>query len=198
MQRLMLIIGAAMIASTTGPAVAKDKYVYGPAPDWARYKELGEAAVRAKLPDPASWSIEWPNGYTQFIWFHKGRFPGYVTCGVLRAIAPIEGRYPLVNFATVIDYDAVKKVDISGKPSNTIANLVCAELVSSGKLPPAKLTGEPKDLPVPSLGLIVRAMPEGAYIVKAGSGSPAQRAGLAQEWSSRGPTGLHLPAWEPR
>ena len=175
MRRLMLMIATALL---TGPALAKDKYVYGAAPDWDRYKELGETALRAKLLDPDHYEIEWPNGYMQGGWRHKGKFPGYLTCGQMRALVPVKDRYPITNFVVVIDNDQVKTVDVSTRESNSLVNVMCEALVRHGNLPPARILEGPKDLPVPALGVSIRPMPEGAYIVETGPGSPAQHAGL--------------------
>lgn len=175
-RRIVLGIGLAILAA---PAASKDSYVYGPAPDWSRYKALGEAAVRAKLPHPDHWTIEWPNGYIPAGWQHKGRYLGYLTCGVLRATSEGDGRYPVVNFAAVIDHDQVQTIDISTHERNSLVNVICDEFVRRGRLPPAKLMEAPQDLVVANLGLTIRAMPEGAYVVAAAAGSPAQHAGLA-------------------
>ena len=182
------VLATLSLLALAAPAAAKDTYAYGPKPDWTRYKEIGEAAVRVKLADPKvrsrlppadNWSIEWPNGYAEGDWRHKGRFSGYVSCGRLRAAEPVGVRYPIVNFVVVIDHDEAKTVDISGRESNSLVNLRCEALVRKGFLPPAKLMNVSPDVPVAALGLTIRSMPEGAYIVSAVAGGPAQRAGLA-------------------
>lgn len=187
MSRFSVLAALSWLALAT-PAIAKDTYVYGPKPDWTRYKELGEAAVRARLADPKirsrlaavdNWSIEWPNGYMEGGWRHKGRFPGYLSCGRLRAASLVGDRYPVVNFVVVIDHDAAKTVDISGRESNSLVNVMCEALVQKGMLPPAKLMDVSPDLSVTALGLTIRSMPEGAYIVAAVAGGPGERAGLA-------------------
>lgn len=181
----LLLTGFGLAFLTTS-VTAKDTYVYGPPPDWEHFKQMGEAAVRQEmalpkvqktLPQANSWSIEWPNGYTQFIWFHSGRFRGYTTCGILRADASAPGRR-IVNFAVVIDYDTVKKVDISGKDSNSLVNIICAEMVSRGKLPPASVMIAPRDLVVERLGARIRIMPEGAYVVSVAPAAPGQAPAL--------------------
>lgn len=187
MSRLSDLTALSLLA-LTAPATAKDTYVYGPKPDWTRYKELGEAAVRARLADPKirsrlpavdDWSIEWPNGYMEGGWRHKGRFPGYLSCGRLRAAEPVGDRYPVVNFVVVIDHDEAKTVDISGRESNSLVNVMCEALVQKGMLPSAKLMDVSPDLSVTALGLTIRSMPEGAYIVETTASLPGQRAGLA-------------------
>lgn len=79
---------AALVAAAVSPARAKEAYVYGPRPEWSRYKALAEAALRAKLPEPDRWRVEWPNGYVPGMWRHKGSFRGYMSCGMLRASEP--------------------------------------------------------------------------------------------------------------
>lgn len=187
MSRFSVLAALSWLALAT-PAIAKDTYVYGPKPYWTRYKELGEAAVRPRLADPkirsrlpavGNWSIEWPNGYMEGGWRHKGRFPGYLSCGRLRAASPVGDRYPVVNFVVVIDHDAAKTVDISGRESNSLVNVMCEALVQKGMLPPARLMDVSPDLSVTALGLMIRSMPEGAYIVEMTASGPGQRAGLA-------------------
>ncbi|USU07850.1 hypothetical protein NF700_12250 [Sphingomonadaceae bacterium OTU29MARTA1] len=183
--RGQLLFALASFASLSAPATAKDDYAYGPAPDWTRYREVAERAVRERLEDPKiqkrypaipGWSIEWPNGYIRYRWDHKGDFPGYMTCGRLRAPANSEARDRVVNFIVVLDYGAVKKVDIAPRASNDIRNQICTDWVASGKFPPATLMVATLDMDITALGLTVRSMPEGAYVVKADEA--ARRVGL--------------------
>jgi hypothetical protein len=176
--RLHLLAAAALIAISS-KAMAKDDYAYGPLPEWDRYKQLGEAAVRAELPDPANWQIEWPNGYLKAGWSHKGKVDGYLTCGVMRATGPTTSKhYTLTNFAIVIDQDQVKRVDISTRAGNSLVNVICRALVNQGKIPPASLMDRAADPVVASLGLTIRPMPEGAYVVTVAPDSAGQRAGI--------------------
>ncbi|WP_174291244.1 hypothetical protein [Sphingomonas bacterium] len=178
-RRLLFTALAAMLACS--PASAKDDYVYGPAPDWARYRQLGEAAVRAALPDQASWEVGWPNGYVKRGWIQHGHVYGYATCGVLHAIKPVTGYDPLTDFVIVIDHDAVKTLDISNRSNGKVA-IICRSVVQQGQMPPASMMAAPAPAPtalvVGLLGLEIRAAPEGAYIVSVASGSAAARAGL--------------------
>ena len=84
----------------------------------------------------------------------------------------------MTQFVAVIDHDRVQTIDISGRESNSLANLYCAEMIAHGRLPPARLMEQPHDLQVASLGLTVRPMPEGAYVVAVVAGSAAAKAGL--------------------
>jgi hypothetical protein len=176
---LITMLVAVILALSAPYAAAARDYNYGPPPDWARYKALAEPAIRAKLPDPAKWTIEWPNGYARDVWANWGRYPGYLTCGVLRASEPVPGFNPVTQFVVVIDHDEVKRVDLSSKASNSLVNVMCDMRVSRGMLPPARLMDAPRNAQVASLGLTVRVMPEGAYVVAVAPASPAARAGLS-------------------
>ena len=195
MMRRLVLVGTTLTALTlSAAAFARDDYVYGPVPDWERYKAVAEPVIRAKLPaaklvDPGNWSIHWPNGYAKLGWRHKGRYQGYSTCGYVQQIVSNDGRYRHVNFVIVIDRDQVQTVDISSHESNSLVNVMCDDLVSRGVLPPASLMSTPIDPAnavdqvqtpgtIASLGLTIRAMPEGAYLVAASPGSSAERAGL--------------------
>ncbi len=187
MNRRHMLVSFTLLAMTT-PAAAKDKYVYGPPPNWTRYKELGDAAVRARLADPdvrrklpavSEWSVEWPNGYMEGGWRHGGKSFGYLTCGRLRALTPVDGLYPVVNFAVVIDHDKATGLEISSRESASVVNFICAALVRKGMLPPAPAGEASSDLPVTTMGVTIRPMPEGAYVVKVAPDGAGQRAGLA-------------------
>jgi hypothetical protein len=172
-------LAAAMIALLTAPAAAKDDYVYGPEPDWPSYNALGEAALRAQLPDPDNWVVSWPWGYMQSGWSHKGKSRGWLTCGIMTAKVPVPGRKSSVMFVAVIDYGQVRRIDISQKMSNSLVNIACENLASRGMIPPASIRAAPAELEIAKLGLTIRAMPEGAYVIRTAEGSAAARAGLA-------------------
>lgn len=172
--------GSTMIAAAAflacAPAQAKDDYVYGPKPDWTEYKALGEAALRAKLPNPESWRIEWPYGYLQGKWRHKGSHSGYFTCGLLRNDKPLDGR-AVIQFLTVIDHGQVRIADIGQKDPNTIVNFWCRLAFSKGVFPTVSQI-EPTEFLITKLGLTIRPMPEGAYVVSAADDAPARAAGI--------------------
>lgn len=167
----------AVTSTTVVPGHAKNTYVYGPAPEWGQYKALAEAAIRAKLPLADKWAIEWPYGYVPGKWRHKGSFPGYLSCGMLRATEPIDGR-ALAQFATVIDYGTVRIVDISPKDRNSLVNVWCGQLIKRGFLPLASAMEGSADWPVTNLGLTIRPMAQGAYVVSVTDSQPAQVAGI--------------------
>lgn len=181
------MLASFMLLAMTTPAAAKDRYLYGPPPNWTRYKELGDAAVRARLADPdvrrklpavSEWSVEWPNGYMEGGWRHGGKSFGYLTCARLRALTPVDGLYPVVNFAVVIDHDKASGLDISSRESASVVNFICAALVRKGMLPPAPAGETSSDLPVATMGVTIRPMPEGAYMLKVAPDGAGQRAGL--------------------
>jgi hypothetical protein len=168
------ITAALLLAGTS--AFARDSYVPGPEPDWADYKALGEAALREKLPNADQWKVEWPYGYIQGKWRHKGSFQGYLTCGLLRTDTPFDGR-TVIQFLTVIDHGVVQTADIGQKDPKSAVNYWCGIMISKGVLRPASLI-EPSEFAIARLGLTVRPMPEGAYVVSATDGAPARTAGI--------------------
>ena len=162
-----------------GSPVLAAEYDYGTRPDWSRFKALGEAAVRAKLPATTQWAFEWPNGYMKGGWRHKGRFVGYLSCGIVRASEPVKGFHMLTQFVVVIRDEQVQIADISDRYSNSLVNIMCADLVDRGLLPPARLVEQSEDARITTLGLTIRAMPEGAYVLTVATGSPGDKAKLA-------------------
>lgn len=118
------------VAGTLSPARAKDDYVLGPQPAWNDYKTMGEAALRAQLPNPDAWKIEWPYGYVQGKWRHKGTHRGYMTCGLLRTDQPVDGR-AVIQFLTVIDHGKVSIADIGQRDPKTVVNYWCGLMISS-------------------------------------------------------------------
>lgn len=188
----ILAAACASVLSVSTPASAKRTFDYGAPPNWEEYKRLGEAALRAALPDQEKWAVEWPNCAIPYTWDHKGNYPGYMTCGIMRATAPVTKRYPVTPFIVVIDRREVTKVDIGQRASNSAVTETCTKWVATGKLPPARLMEAPvtstigpavvpaSDLPIATLGVTVRAMPEGAYVLSATPNAVGQRAGLTQ------------------
>lgn len=165
---------AAFLASAS--AHAKTDYVYGPQPDWSEYRALGEAALHAQLPNPASWKVEWPYGFIQGKWKHKGSHQGYMTCGLLRTDTPVDDR-AVMQFLTVIDHGQVRIADIGQKDPKTIVNYWCGLMITKGFLRPATQL-ETAALQLTKLGLTIRPMPEGAYVVSAADAMPGQAAGI--------------------
>lgn len=163
-------------AGTISPAEAKNDYVLGPQPVWSDYKALGDAALRAQLPNPEAWKIEWPYAYIAGNWRHKGTHRGYMTCGLLRTDQPVDGR-AVFQFLTVIDHGKVSIADIGQKDPKTVVNYWCGLMIAKGALQPASQM-EPTELTIASLGLTIRPMPEGAYVVSAAD-TPGHAPGLS-------------------
>jgi hypothetical protein len=156
----------------------KPAYVYGPLPEWTEYKALGTQAALTLVPDPQQWAVEWPNGVIKYEWDHKGRFPGYLTCGVLRATGPVEGKRRLINFIVVIDYGVVRNVDPGSRDLNHIVNQLCREWPAKGLLPPASVMMANAARSVPTLGLSFRPLNDGAHVTAVADGTPAYAAGV--------------------
>ncbi len=174
--RIVLSV-AAILAVLPAVAQAKQEVSYGPVPEWGRYKQLAEAALCAKLPEPERWTIEWPYGYVPGVWRHKGRYVGYMTCGRLRTETPGDG-VGVVQFLTVIDNDMVKIADISSKERNSLVNVWCHQLISRA-LPPVAQMEASAERRVVRLGFSLRPMADGAYVVSVEADSFASKAGLA-------------------
>lgn len=187
MKRVTVTTGL-LLALASAPTNARPPDVYGPAPDWGRYKEVAEPGVRAKIAElaakgklagPDTWSIRWPNGYMKGGWRHKGRFTGYLSCGMLVATTPQTDGRNVINFVTVIDFDRVQTVDISDRQSNSLVNVMCEDLVSRGVIPPADvMEQQAQQRAIPALGLKIRHVPEGASVIDVTAGSVADRSGL--------------------
>lgn len=175
----LALLASLALGLTAAQLDAKSPDNYGAPPDWDRFKELAEPAVLARLPDPDNWSVTWPHGYMKGGWRHKGRFPGYLSCGVLVAFEPPAKGRAVVNFVVVVDHDRVQTVDISTRESNSLVNMMCRDLVARGQLPPAALMKPHDDEhSIASLGLDIRVVPEGAYVTKVAQDSLADRAGI--------------------
>jgi len=170
---------AALIAS---PAEAKKApeppYQYGPAPDWARYKELAEEAIRAKLLDPESARFEWPSGYKAdgFKTSIAPKKRGYVSCGHVNARNGFGGYVGRRQFAVIIDNDAVIDAVVEQSEWSTIPD-ACKRL---GLPPAAQMTSASTGAGTrPSgFGFAITKSVDGARVATVDPGSPAEAAGL--------------------
>ena len=133
---------AGSVAITGSPAVAKKKpdpvIQYGPAPQWERFKELGEEAIRAMLVDPESARFTWSHGYRQdgFTPSMSRRRHGYTTCGHVNARNRMGGYNGRTTFTVVIDHDRVIHAEI-GKPGGAdLLSAACDKALQQQKFPP--------------------------------------------------------------
>lgn len=170
--------------------------MYGPEPRWSEYQAMGETALRAQLPNPASWTVEWPYGYIQGKWKHRGSHQGYMTCGLLRTDTPVDGR-AVIQFLTVIDHGEVRIADIGQKDPKTIVNYWCGLMITKGFLRPAAQM-ETAEMAITRLGLTIRPMPEGAYVVSADDNGPVRIAGIRSGMVLTRANGIPLAAWDRR
>jgi PDZ domain len=171
------LLGAALI--TAGPAQAKKEepapYVYGPPPDWAQFRRLAEAEVRARLFDPDSAKFEWPHGYKKGFYkpFLSARVNGYVTCGLVNSRNRMGGYVGRTYFAVVEDNGAVAYLEIGGGSGSDMLSNSCA----NAELPPPPADAAGTGGPAP-LGVDFLATTEGAAISAVTAGGPGDRAGL--------------------
>jgi hypothetical protein len=183
-----------MAATPAAADKPKSDHVYGPEPTWDEFRQLGEAAITARLIDPESARITWLSG------IHRGdikpflmpRYEGYVACGSVNAKNRMGGYTGGSVFVVVIDYGRVLFSDIDHGSLHEY-DAICAKALNTGLFPPvpdpeltrrgagpapaASTSAEAAQL-ANTAGLAVRAMPEGAYVAAVTPGSPAQLAGL--------------------
>jgi len=176
----MALLGTAPGAARTDPAA---KVEYGPAPNWVRYKELGESAIRAMLLDPESARFTWTYGYRRdgFQPFATHKRYGYATCGYVNAKNRMGGYTGQTAFVVVIDYDRVVYAEI-GKPSGSdMLSEACDEAAAAGKFP--EVSTMPSAQPSTSivgLGLAIETHPKGILVSSVTPGGVAALSGIKQ------------------
>jgi hypothetical protein len=151
---------------------------YGPAPEWSRFQQLAEDAIKSHLVDPDSVRFTWSSGY------HQGGYrpgfktvTGYVACGTFNARNRMGGYNGADTFLVVIDYDRVLYVQ-TASADDQIAQ-TCADGIRTGLLPPVPIVAaKPTAAAETTAGLVLQAMPDGAYVASVTAGSPAAAAGL--------------------
>lgn len=177
------ILGAfaiALVLSTEGvKAAGKEAADFGQTPDWESYKQIGNAALLASLVDPDSAKIEWPYvavSGTLKAFLGKKR-SGFFTCGLVNAKNRMGGYTGSVFFLIMIKNNQVVSLDIGQTDGSDTASISCPEYIKKGLFPLS--ANVPKPLQAePTLGLTIRAVPEGAYVTKVVAGSSAEKAGL--------------------
>lgn len=147
---------------------------YGPPPNWERFKELAEQAVRMRLVDPDSAKFSWMWGYQQG--FYKPmlakRVHGYTSCALVNARNRMGGYTGDTYFVVVIDDDMVRYVEIAQNQYGLI-NEQCLK----ANLPMAAEM-QPVAAPKPNYGIAFFVAPEGIRVDRVFPGSPAELAGI--------------------
>ena len=173
--------------------------MFGPPPSWDEYRQIGAAAIAARLIDPESARITWLTGYRQgdIKPFLNPRVTGYVACGSVNARNRLGGYVGASVFVVVIDYGRALFADMDRTAGGTYETS-CTKALATGLYPPppgaggssgrsaasqsSARPGSAGSTELASLanaaGLSLRTMPEGAYIAGVTAGSPAAMAGL--------------------
>lgn len=169
------LAGAALLVA--GPLSAKKDeetpYTYGPPPDWAKFNELGEAAIRDKMIDPDSAKFQWPHGYVRSFFkpFLDKRVNGYVTCGFVNGRNRMGGYAGRAYFVVVEDFGGVVYAAMGDSDGRDFISQACEK--SNLPPPPAASVG-----PQSPLGVDFLMMPSGAFVSAVAPGGPGERAGI--------------------
>lgn len=159
----------------------------GEAPSWARYRQLAEMNIAARLVDPESARFTWTAGFTrgEYKPFLQGKVRGYIACGYVNAKNRMGGYTGATSFVTVVAQDRIVYAELDRRAGGMIAEQ-CAKSARAGYFPPlaidtaaARFGGDASTAVATTAGLTLRAMPEGAYITAVVPDSPAASAGLA-------------------
>ncbi|TZG25721.1 PDZ domain-containing protein [Sphingomonas montanisoli] len=176
---LCLTIAAATLPALSPTAQAAEPSVgasYGPEPDWERFRELAETAVRNRLIDPDSAKFDWPHGFVKrgYTPFWSKRIYGYTTCALVNSKNRMGGYTGSAMFTVVIDNDQVLYTEI-GSPKGT--DLMTSACLKAGLPPLPDVATTIASAPSKNnYGFTVTAVPDGAYIA---SVTPAcEKAGL--------------------
>lgn len=196
MRRAIWLTAACALSLAASPALAdkqKVDHVYGPEPSWDEFRQIGEAAIIARLIDPESARITWRTGIYKggFTPLFAHRVSGYAACGSVNAKNRMGGYTGATTFVVVIDYGRALLAEMDTRAGG-LYDAACAKAIAAGKVPaPPSSAGEHgtasstalSDTSSPPLanaatGLTLRAMPDGAYVAAVVPGSPAATAGL--------------------
>jgi membrane-associated protease RseP (regulator of RpoE activity) len=175
----------AMMAGGPAPAAKPlPDHLFGPPPDWSRFRAIAEAGLASRLIDPESARITWlgaawKGGYKPLL---AAPVQGYVACGTVNARNRMGGYVGAKTFIVVVDYERVLYADID-TVSGGLIDKQCADAQRSGLMPPLPAMtpsgdGDARTKPPSASGLTVRAMPDGAYVSAVAPGSLAAAAGL--------------------
>jgi hypothetical protein len=155
------------------PLVGTD---YGPPPDWANYKALAEAAVRARLVDPDSAKFRWPMGYAKrgYTAFLSKRIYGYDTCGYVNSRNRMGGYVGETAFIVVIDRGQVLALDFGDSDGLGMVSELCAKT----SFPSVESMVQAPAAPRLDYGFALTSVADGAYVSAVSPGSTAEKAGL--------------------
>jgi hypothetical protein len=185
MRRKILFISALMLCLPNASlhAAGREDADAGQRPDWEAYKQIGTAALKASLLDPESARIEWPYvavSGTLKAFLGKKR-SGFFTCGLVNAKNRMGGYTGSAFFLIMIKNNQVVSLDVGQAGQIDTASASCPDYIKKGVFPLAANLAAKAPTPAqaePSLGLTIRAVPEGAYVSRVGAGTAAERAGL--------------------
>lgn len=159
---------AAMALASPASAGGWDPHQYGPKPDWAQFKELGEAAIRDKLIDPDSAKFQWPSGYE--IGAYKpfmGKYVyGYFTCGYVNSRNRMGGYVGRTPFVIVEDFGTVLLADMGA---------LVGQFCDKTTFPPVPAASAGPDSPI---GVDFITTAGGAFVNSVAPGGPGDKAGL--------------------
>ena len=178
-------IALALFAGALTAAAPAPDYGAEPDPDGAH--ATVEAALRAKMIDPASTRIRWPyrfvRGFTQQL-LEQPRY-GWWTCGRIDSRGYAGDYVGEVWFTVVVRDGQIQSLARGNTLEVTHASAHCEDAIRSGQLKPAPVVAVSGPAPGPAapqdeekLGIGFLPTPDGAKIQLVLAGSPAERAGL--------------------
>lgn len=192
--RVFLIgLGVATAARAAPPTLEE----IGPAPDWNQAVQLGNHAILARLIDPDSARIAWPNAFiggSLKALFGKTR-AGWYTCGLVNARNRMGGFTGATPFLILIHDGAVVSLDIGEVGGEDTATVTCNDLAKKGAFQPSGAG----DNPVPVASAATPAVPSAQMIEQAaaaGAANAAKQGGIGVSFIST-PAGLVLLAVAP-
>jgi hypothetical protein len=135
---LQLKLGASLDSMYATAGVKKPE-----GPNWALFRQAGEAAVRKQLVDPGSAQFEWPYGFIYGTWkpLLAKRIEGYWTCGQINARNRMGGYTGATYFVVVMDKNAnVSFVDMDSGSKYGLVDAQCAKSIAMLPAAPAQMT----------------------------------------------------------
>lgn len=170
----------------------------GETPAWERFKQIGIASLRSSLIDPDSAKVEWPYvaiGGSLKAPFGKRR-TGFFTCGLVNAKNRMGGYTGTTFFLIMIRNGALVSLDIGGIDQIDTATVSCSDFVKKGMFPLVANIAVATPPNEPTLGFLIKAVPDGAYISSVNTGSPADAAGLVPGMVISAVNGIQLKGFD--